>query len=416
MALKIEVITIGDEILSGNIVDTNFAWIGDQLWSRGYDLFWHTTVADDSERIREALLFAAQRSQVVLVTGGLGPTTDDITLRSAAEAFGVAYEHSETAFHIVKRFFEKTGREMSPNNRLQAFLPQGGEVMENDVGTAPGCHFHFQKTDFFFMPGVPQEMKPQVQNTVIPFLQKQSPSQFCYRFFRCYGLPEAQFDQKLRQVEALQKIPGLRLAYRVSFPEIFIKISSNEPGQAEARVVQAAQIIQEQIGAYIYAEGDNPIEKVVGQLLRERKQTLALAESCTGGFVSDKITDVSGSSEYFERGIVTYSNRSKIELLGVSEELIAKHGAVSAEVALAMAAGIQKVSGTDYGIGITGIAGPTGATADKPLGTVHIALAYPGGVKERKFQFFRDRHWFKVFTTHAALHILRRKILGLGKD
>lgn len=414
--MQIEVITIGDEILCGNIVDTNFAWIGDQLWMRGYDLIWHTTVADEPERIKQALLAATERSELVLVTGGLGPTTDDITLKCAAEAFGVPHLHCEEALQVVRRFFQKTGREMSPNNRNQALMPQGGKVIENDVGTAPGCHFKFKNTDYFFMPGVPQEMKPQVLNTVIPFLQVKETAQFHYRLFRCYGLPEAQFDQQLREAKELQKIPGLRLAFRVSFPELFIKISSTDRGRGAESVAEAERVIKEKIGSYIYAEGDNPIEKVVGQLLTDRKLTLAVAESCTGGFLANMITDAPGSSAYFERGVVTYSNRSKTELLGVSEKLIQEKGAVSSEVAIAMAEGIQRVAGTNYGIGITGIAGPTGATADKPLGTVHIALAYPGGVKQRQFQFFRDRPWFKVFTAHAALHMLRRKILGLSRN
>ena len=314
MGVKIEVITIGDEILCGNIVDTNFAWIGDQLWMRGYDLIWHTTVADEPERIKQALLAAAGRSEMVFVTGGLGPTTDDITLQCAAEAFGVPHLHCEEALQVVRRFFDKTGREMSPNNRNQALMPQGGKVIENDVGTAPGCHFKFKNIDYFFMPGVPQEMKPQVMNTVIPFLQKKEAAQFHYRLFRCYGLAEAQFDQQLREAKALQEIPGLRLAFRVSFPEIFIKISSTDRQSGAESVAQAERVIKEKIGSYIYAEGDNPIEQVVGQLLADKKLTLAVAESCTGGFLANMITDVSGSSSYFERGVVTYSNRSKTDV------------------------------------------------------------------------------------------------------
>lgn len=405
--MKIEVITIGDELLSGTIVDTNFAWIGDQLWSRGYDLTGHMTVADDPERIGKALLSAADRSELVIVTGGLGATTDDITLEAAARAFSLPLVLNEQALSEIRVFFKKVDREMSPNNEKQALLPQGARRIENRVGTAPGCLLKFRDTDYFFLPGVPKEMKRQVEDAVLPFLAKADPGRiFIGKVFRCFGLPEASLDQELRGVKL-----GVRLGWRVVFPEILVKISTTDP-QGAKELAKAEGLIRERIGKFIYAEGEESIEKVIGHLLTVRKETVAVAESCTGGLIANLITNVPGSSAYFERGMVTYSNRSKSELLGVDSQLIKKSGAVSGEVARAMAEKVRKSAKTSYGIGVTGIAGPTGGSESKPVGTVHIVVAGPKETKEKKYFFPHDREWFKLLAAHTALHKLRRIIQG----
>ncbi len=407
--MKIEVITTGDEVLSGSIVDTNFAWIADQLWTRGYDLVRHTTVADDPDAIGKALIAAAAASDVVIVTGGLGPTTDDITLESAAEAFGLPLELNSRALAEIEGFFQKIGRPMSPNNRRQAMLPKGSRSISNRAGTAPGCQLRFQKTDFFFLPGVPKEMKQQFEEGVLPFLTKSEPGcAFHLKVFRCFGLPEASLDQELRQTP----LGDVRLGWRVVFPEILIKISSTDPVEGGDLLAAAEKTIREKVGKYIYAEGDETIERLIGRLLTTRKETVAVAESCTGGLIAHLLTNVPGSSAYFERGVVTYSNRSKSELLGVPAALLKKNGAVSAEVAIAMAEGIRKSAKTTYGIGVTGIAGPSGATEGKPVGTVHIAVAGPKETKERCYDIPRDREWFKLYAAQIALHKLRRMILS----
>ena len=429
--MKIEVITTGDEVLSGSITDTNFAWIADQLWTRGYDLVRHTTVADDREAIGKALIAAAGASDVVIVTGGLGPTTDDITLEAAAEAFGLPLELNSRALAEIEGFFQKVGRSMSPNNRRQAMLPQGSSPIANCWGTAPGCHLQYQQTDFFFLPGVPKEMKQQFEEAVLPFLQKLAPGKaFHIKVFRCFGVPEAALDQELRQAT----LGPVRLGWRVVFPEILVKISSTDPSEGERHLEQAERVIREKIGRHIYAEGDETIERVIGRLLTVRKERLAVAESCTGGLIAHMITNVPGSSNYFERGVVTYSNKSKSELLGVNPELFKTAGAVSPEVATAMAEGARKISGTTYGIGVTGVAGgypeglasppppakPDGASpstslrdwsCSKPVGTVYIAVAGPRETKEKRYDVPRDREWFKLYAAHIALHKLRRLLL-----
>lgn len=407
--MKIKLITTGDELLSGTIPDTNFSWMAEKLWRRGFELTGHLTVADDRDRIKETLLDAGRGVDVVLVTGGLGPTTDDITLEAAAEAFGVPLVLNHEALREIEEAFRRVGREMTSNNREQAMLPKGGHRISNHVGTAPGCHIMYQNTDYFFMPGVPKEMKQQFEEFVLPALGKKAGhSFFLQKVFRCFGLTEAALDQELRGVD----LGGVRLGWRFAFPEILIKISTTDPKKGPGQIVHAEKLIREKVGLYIYSEGDETIERVIGDLLRAKKATLAVAESCTGGLISNMLTNVPGSSEYFERGVVVYSNDSKMQMLGIDLVLLQKFGAVSSEVAIAMAERIRQISGTTYGIGVTGIAGPSGGTEAKPVGTVHIAVAGPKETKEKKYFWSRDREAFKLFAAHVALHKLRRMLLS----
>ena len=408
--MKIEVITIGDEILSGNIVDTNFAWLGDQLWSQGFDLHWNTSVGDEPEPISKALLAAAERSHAVIVTGGLGPTLDDITIETAAQAFGLPLVLNTEALQAMKDFFKKLGREFSPTNEKQALLPEGSQMIANRIGTAPGCHLLFKKTHFFFLPGVPQEMKQQFRDFVLPKLKslERAPIFFHSKFLRCFGESEAKIAHKLEGID----LSGIDLAYRPMMPEILLKISARGGDQKglEKRVAQVEAEIRKRLGEIVYGEGEETLSQVIGRLLVEKKGTVAVAESCTGGLLASLITDVSGSSRYFERGVVTYSNQSKTEILGVPESLIQKKGAVSTEVAIAMAQGIRRLARTTYGVGITGIAGPGGGTEQKPVGTVHVAVDYEGGTDERKVFFPTNRNWFKQLAAFVALDLLRKTL------
>ena len=436
MAFKIEILTIGDEILSGAVTDTNSAWLGDRLWGMGYDLHWHTTIGDDPEKITRSLQEAAGRSQAVIVTGGLGPTLDDITLEVAAKAFGLPMVLNEVALQAIKNRFSRIGREMTPNNEKQALLPEGSKMIANKVGTAPGCHLVFQGTHFFFFPGVPREMQQQFDDYLLPALALLDTEKraFAFRLLRCFGAPEATIAQKLegidlsgenqRQgrvegeaptalpVEGATRAPIIDLAYRVSFPEILIKVSAwgRDLKVLDGRVVEVVGEIQGRLGDLVYGRGEETLPGVVGRLLEGRKETLSVAESCTGGRLASLITDIPGSSRWFERGVVTYSNESKTELVGVPASLIKKFGAVSHEVAMAMARGVRKVANTTYGIGITGIAGPEGGTHEKPVGTVHIALDSADGTTDRELHFATNRDWFKRVVSFAALDLLRKKI------
>ncbi len=412
MAFKIEVITIGDEVLSGVIVDTNFAWLADLFWSMGYDLHWHTTVGDEPKEITEALLNAVGRSQAVIVTGGLGPTTDDITIEVAAKAFGLPLILDKIALQTIRESFKKIGREMTPNNQKQAMLPEGSRIIPNKVGTAPGCHVTYKNTHFFFLPGVPKEMKPQFEDSVLPtlFQLDSEKKKFCQKVLRCFGAPEATIGQKLEGIE----VKGIDLAYRVSFPEIFLRISARgaDSKKLEKKVTDVEQEIRRRLGELVYGEGSETFSSVVGRMLVDRKGTLSVAESCTGGELANLITDAPGSSRYFERGVVTYSNQSKMDLLNVPESLLKTFGAVSSETAVAMAKGVRRLAKTTYGIGVTGIAGPEGGSIEKPVGTVHIALDLESGSTERELHFPADRERFKKVVAFAALDLLRKKLLG----
>lgn len=409
--MKIEVITIGDEILSGNIVDTNFAWLGDRLWPAGFDLHWHTSVGDEPGKISEALLNAVGRSEAAIVTGGLGPTIDDITVEVAAQAFGLPLVLNQQALQEIKNFFQRVGRPMTPNNERQAMFPEGSRMIPNKVGTAPGCHLTFKETHFFFLPGVPREMKQQFEDFVLPTLIALDPEkkQFRQKVLRCFGAPEATIGQILEGID----LTGVDLAYRVSFPEILLKISARgaDSKQLETRIAKVEKEIKSRLGDLVYGEGDESLAAVIGQMLAERKATLSVAESCTGGLLASLITDIPGSSRYFERGVVTYSNESKMEILKVPEGVIKTFGAVSSETAVAMAKGMRRLAKTTYSLAITGIAGPEGGSPDKPVGTVHIALDSQEGTEERGFHFPTNREWFKRLAAFAAMDLLRKSLI-----
>lgn len=412
--MKIEILSVGDELLSGTIVDTNMAWLGEQLWSLGHEVHWHTSVGDDPVTLSQALKNSVGRSDLLVVTGGLGPTIDDITLEVACKTFNLKSRLNEEALQQIKDRFQKKGRVMTPNNEKQALLPEGSVMIPNPVGTAPGCYFKIAQTTFFFFPGVPHEMKTQVTQSLLPWLETHDLKrpQYAQIVLRCFGKPEATIGHELEGIH----LQDVDLAYRVLFPEILLKISAR--GQDKVFLTQAVQAvaseIRQRLGPVIYAEGDTTLPELVGTLLKERGESLAVAESCTGGHLANLLTDVPGSSQYFERGVVTYSNESKTDLLGVPASLIQTFGAVSSEVATAMAKGIRRKANTSYGIGITGIAGPTGATTDKPIGTVFIGFDSARGALSQEFHFPVHRDWFKRITAMSALDLLRRSLSGIA--
>lgn len=408
--MKIEILTTGDEVMQGVIVDTNTAWIAERCHALGHDVVRHTSVGDDSQAIGEVLLSASKRAEVVIVTGGLGPTADDITVEAATRAFGIALVRDEAVLEEIRSVFARIGRPMSPSNEKQALIPEGARVLANRVGTAPGIQVRLGSAEFFFLPGVPKELFQIFDDAVMPWLSKGSSSAMAERVLCCFGIPEASIDERLQGVD----LCGARLSFRVRFPEILLKVVARADGVASAKGIAdaAAAAIRGRLGVVVYGEGETSLAAVVENLLADRGMTLAVAESCTGGALSSAITDVPGSSAVFERGVVCYSNRSKMELLGVSEETLRAHGAVSRETAMAMAEGVRRISGAAIGVAVTGIAGPGGGTPEKPVGTVHIALTTPEGTADHEFHFQRDRIWFKQAVAWTALDILRKYLLG----
>ncbi len=404
--MKIILLMTGDELLSGNIVDTNAAWIADQCWMLGHQVIRKITVGDDADAIGAACRAAAAHADAVIVSGGLGATTDDITVESAAKAFGVPRVLDGAAWQGIQDFFKSRGLTCTENNKRQAMLPTGATALSNIVGTAPGVQWGVGKTTFFFLPGVPRELKQLFSDHIYPWLKTRATEIYAEHRLQCVGMPEATIGQTIQAID----LGDIRLSYRAHFPEVMLKVIARGP-QAEAHVATAIARIRQALGTVVYGEGNDTLSQVVGRMLIERGETVAVAESCTGGYISNQITNTPGASAYFNRGAVTYSNAAKEQWLAVPPYIIDTNGAVSAECAEFMATGIQKVAGTTYGLSVTGIAGPEGGTPEKPVGTVFVGLAHPKGIDVSKHFYPQGREVFKVGVSAAVLNTLRLHLL-----
>ncbi len=413
--MEVEIITIGDEIISGHTIDTNSAFIANKLAEIGLWVTYKTAVGDDLKRMEEVINQAMKRANLVIATGGLGPTDDDITKRAIVKVFKRNLVFHEDVLEDIKRRYEVRGMKMPSINQNQALLPQGATYLPNKTGSAVGIVIAEGDKIFASLPGVPREMEIMVSDELIPFLQERIRPGFLRVIkLRTTGIIESALAEKIMSFTA--KLPEpLRLAYLPSYGGVDLRIVSFGATRemADSPAETLAKQLRETIGNYIYGEGADTLEGVIGKLLKERNETLATAESCTAGLLAGQITSVPGSSAYFERGVVTYSNRSKIELLAVPEATIETHGAVSAETAEAMAIGIREKAGVDYGVSITGIAGPDGGAEDKPVGTVFIAVVSGRGVRSKKLMLGKDRNINRRRSVYAALELIRRTILGL---
>ena len=413
--MDVELISIGDEIITGHTIDTNSAYIAPRLAEIGLHVTYKTSVGDDLPRMEEVILRGLKRADIVIATGGLGPTDDDITKRAICRVFRRNLVFHEDILEDIKKRFEARGIKMPAINQNQALLPQGATFLTNKTGSALGIVIEEDGKIFASMPGVPREMRMMLDDELIPLLKSKVKSDFIKVIkLRTTGIMESSLAEKY--ISPLKIPDNIKFAYLPSYRGVDLRIISTG-GTEEAAAEPAEKLaatIREKAGKYIYGEGEITLEETIGNLLRERKQTLATAESCTAGLLAGRITDIPGSSDYFDRGVVTYSNRSKTELLGVPEETIEKYGAVSKETAEAMALGIRRKAGVDYGVSVTGIAGPAGGTEEKPVGTVFIAVASADGVVSRKFSMARDREINRRRSVYAALEMLRRTILGIA--
>ena len=414
-ALAAEIIAIGNEVLNGEIVNSNAAFIAARLSEEGWEVVRQTVVADAEAAIIAAFRSAESCASVVFVCGGLGPTRDDITSACAARFFGVERHLDEDVLAGIRAFFERVRYPMSENNRNQAMFPAGAIVIPNPIGTAPGFRMARGEKHFFFMPGVPREMKQMLEKEILPFLDTRLPAGTHHEtvLMRVFGIGESRLDERLAHVTA--GVEGVTLGFRADFPENLIRIvaQGRDRAEAEARLKRVREAVESELGELIVTEGTRRIEEVVGELLKARHLTIATAESCSGGLLAHRLTNVPGSSEYFERGVVTYSNHAKSSLLGVPDDLIASSGAVSEPVAARMAEGIRRVAEVDFGVGITGIAGPTGGTDEKPVGLVYIALADDSGTTVQRLNFPGERERVKNWCAAIALNMLRMRVLGL---
>jgi nicotinamide-nucleotide amidase len=413
--MKISTLSIGDEVLFGEITDTNAAHISTRLYDEGFMVQRHLCVGDNEFDIMEAIELLAGRNDFVVASGGLGPTADDITARAAAKAAGRPLVLNDEALAHLRQFYEKLGREMFPSAEKQCLLPAKASLVPNPVGTACGFVLPYKGTYFFFLPGVPKEMKRMLEETVLAAIRLQRKEELFVqtRVFRVFGLSESQTEALVRDVA--RPADGLSVAYCVNFPEVFVKlrIEGDDESRLSAVLEDGCERMREKLGEFLVAEGDDTIDSVVAGLLSKKGLTLSLAESCTGGLIAKRITDVSGSSSYFLEGAVTYSNNAKTRALDVSADLIMEKGAVSSAVAMAMARGIRRKSGSDIGLAVTGVAGPEGGTEEKPVGTVYLALAGPSDCKAKHYKFFGDRDRIRTITSFTAMDWLRRYLLAV---
>lgn len=411
----VEILATGNEVVEGDIVNSNASWLAQRMRERGCEVRFHTAVPDDEALIDEALRRAVARADLVLVTGGLGPTVDDLTLEVAARTFHRPLQVDEPSLKRIRDFFAALGRTLTPNQEKQAQLPQGSTTLLNDVGTAPGAYWREGETGLAFFPGVPKEMQRMFEKRFLPLIEPYLGQETRLRkVLRCFGMPEGQMDQLLRPLQnAEREIEGAKVGFRVRFPtlDVRLQVADLDAARAQRRLETATAKVKAALEAVVFGEDDLSLEEAVVQIFNDRRLKLAVAESCTGGLLASLITDVPGASLCFLEGAVTYSNQAKVKRLGVSEKTLEEHGAVSSEVALEMAQGIRRTSGADFGVGITGIAGPSGGSETKPVGTVHIAVAHPGGEWEQKFFFPFDRPRFKQITAAAALDRVRRILL-----
>lgn len=412
--VEVELIAIGDEIVTGHTIDTNSAYIAGKLAEIGLSVVYKTSVGDNLKRMEEVIYQALKRVDIVITTGGLGPTDDDITKRVIVKVFKRNLVFHEDVLEDLKKRFEARGVKMPSINQNQALLPQGAIYLPNKTGSAVGIVIVEGGKIFVSLPGVPREMQIMVDEELKPFLESRvKHGSLRVIKLRTTGIIESALAEKI--MPHIKTSESIRLAYLPSYGGVDLRIIASGATReaADKGAEKLAAQLRELAGKYIYGEGDDTLEKVIGELLKKRKETLATAESCTAGLLAGKITDVPGSSEYFDRGVVTYSNRSKMELLDVPEETIERFGAVSIQTAEAMAVGIREKADADYGVAITGIAGPEGGTEEKPVGTVFIAVSSAGGVNSKKFLMAKDRQINRSRSVYAALEMLRRTILGI---
>ncbi len=409
--MKIEVINTGSELLLGRVVNTHLAFIGDSLFKLGLRVQRQICIPD-GEEIRKAVEESLGCADVIIVTGGLGPTTDDITCEAVASLLNRPLHQDDTVIKHIESIFSSRGLKLTEPNLSQALIPEGTEVLHNSNGTAPGVYFSAvsdQSPHIFLLPGPPRELIPLFNDEVVPRLRNLRNSEaasLTHHNFKIIGVGESNLAHALD--DDFQAIPELEVGYCCRLGEVDVRLIG------DANVVeQGAALIREKFARETVTESEDPLEKVVVDLLIKSKQYISTAESCTGGLIASTITDVSGSSEIFNRGFITYANNAKTELLGIPADLIQQHGAVSEETARAMAEGCLQASHSDHAIAVSGIAGPTGGTSDKPVGTVYIALASKNELTfVERFYFPVDRSSFKIRTTRAALDLLRQRLQG----
>jgi len=417
MTVKIGIMAIGNELTSGRVQDTNSSFISQMFQSQGWKVPAMIAVGDYEEDIRKGLEFLLPMCDAVTVTGGLGPTADDLTTEMIAKIFNLPLRLDESALDYIKKRFEQLRLEWTPNNAKQALFPEGAQTLYNPIGTAWGFVLNVSGKMIAVMPGVPGEAMRMLPERVIPLLREHfGISEIVKsRTIKLFGLPEAKIDYALK--DAPLDLPGLSIGFYPRFPEIHIVLTARGTKELEIdrTLAGATAVIEDKLRKNIFGYDNESLEGIVAKLLTTKGLSLAVAESCTGGLITDRITNVPGSSAFLDRGIVAYSNECKVDTLGVTKEVLEKHGAVSEETAILMAEGVRKLANADVGVSTTGIAGPAGGSDLKPVGTVYVAVSDRKGSFCRHFVFrWRERRRIKEITAQWALELLRKHLVENG--
>lgn len=409
--MKAEILCVGTEILLGDILNTNAQYLSKKLASLGINVYHQTVVGDNNERLKEAYKLAFSRADIVISTGGLGPTKDDLTKEIGSSFFNKKLVLHEESLKRIEEYFNKLKRDMAENNRKQAYMPEGCIVLRNDHGTAPGCIIEDDKKMLILMPGPPREMRPMFEEFVMPYLRKFSQAILYSKVIRVFGIGESRAEYTIRDIIDKQTNPTV--APYAKDCEVTFRMTARCKDEAEGEVLIAPmeKEIRNRLGNNVYGEGQDTIDKVVAKTLVDKNLSIAIAESCTGGMVTSLLVRYPGISTILKEGLVTYTEESKINRLGVNKETIKKYTVVSSQVAEEMAEGVARTSGSDIGISTTGIAGPGGGTEEQPVGLVYIGVYYKGKISSKELNLTGDRNLIRKKASMYLLDMLRRELI-----
>lgn len=415
MSHTVEILSVGTELLLGNIVNLDAQILSQGLSELGLNVYWHTVVGDNPQRAREAVAIAKRRADIIITTGGLGPTCDDLTKNVLAEAFGKQLYFDEASAERVKVYYQRTGRPMPENNLQQALLPEGCTVLENDWGTAPGCAFEADGCHVIMLPGPPSECRPMFRHRAMPYLQKLSEGVIASHTLKLFGIGESAMEQQLREQMNTMTNPTLAPYAKEGECELRVTAKAATDEEAQALLKPTVEQMKEKFGNLVYGVDISSLEELIRDLLKEQGLTLGCAESCTGGLIAKRMTDLSGASQVFKGGIVSYTNEVKANVLGVPQEMLDQHGAVSAPVAQAMAEGARKVLNCDIAIATTGVAGPNKDDRGNEVGTMFVAIATKDGSYVRPLTLGTRpmRQRLRTQTAHHAFDLARRYLQNM---
>lgn len=411
--MRAEILAVGTELLMGQIANTNAQYISSRLPDVGIGVYYHSVVGDNPERLRQCLKLALSRSDIVITTGGLGPTKDDLTKEIISSELNRKLVLDEDTLNTIKNFFKKFNRPMTENNLKQAYIPENSIIIKNSNGTAPGCIIDEGGKIVIMLPGPPSEMKPMFEQTVMPYLKNKSNSKLKSVYMRIFGIGESAMEDKIQDIIDNQVNPTIAPYAKEGEVTLRITAKYSEGKDPDAIIKPVIEEISKRLGDTVYSLENKDLHVVTTEMLMEKNISIAIAESCTGGLISSKITDVPGCSKIFLQGEITYSNKSKQTELGVSEETLNNYGSVSYQTAQEMAVGMRKKAGSDIAVAVTGIAGPEGGSPDKPVGLVYIALAHSDGVECKELKLWGDRNRIRNVTSLHVFDMIRKHLLNI---